>query len=123
MNKLSIPEKIVLEKEVTSNLRTKDVPKLLGLIIPGILIAAVVWITAAEAPMTQLITLIIAFSYTGLCYALVARIEGALSILDYLGLMVRFYREQQIYYYKEKKEVIYRVCSEEPAEDGSNSFH
>lgn len=111
MEKLSIPERISLEKEVAPNLRSKDLPKLFGMVIPGIVITVIVWICASDAPLTQLIALIIGFLYMGLCYALVAKIDGSLSVIEHLGRTLRFYRNQQIYYFKHEKEVVYHVQS------------
>lgn len=109
MDKLSIPEKISLEKEVAAGLRTKDLPKLLALAVPGVAVAVVVWIFSADDPLAQLISIIAAVAWCILCGAMVVRVDGSFSMLNYIELFIRSEKEQKQYYYQHKKEAIYLV--------------
>lgn len=119
MKELSIPEKISLEPEIAPGIRRRDLPALLAMALPGLVVGIGFW-AAFTSPMAKLIAIAAAIGYLFLCCVFVARIEGAQSILGYLTLLTRFFREQQRFCYKEEKEEIYYVSAEgSQAADGA----
>lgn len=111
MKELSFPENITLEKEIAPGLLRKDLKKLFALAVPGTVIGVAVWTICKGQPLIQLVAMVATLLYLFLCYAIVVRVDGAMSIYNYLALLVRFHREQQRFYYKQPKEVLYRVES------------
>lgn len=111
MKELSFPENITLEKEIAPGLLRKDLKKLLALAVPGAVIGIAIWALSGHRPLTQLVAMVSTLLYLFLCYAIVVRVDGTTSIYSYLALLVRFYREQQSFSYKQPKEVLYRVES------------
>lgn len=107
MKELTIPENISLEKELITGIRKQDVPKLLLLAAPGVIIGITVWICNQERPMTQLIAMLAAIGWLALSYAITARVEGSPSILSFIELLIRYHRQQQRYLYKQGEENIY----------------
>lgn len=123
MNNLIIPERISLEKEAIPGVRVRDLPKLAAIAVPGVLVASIVWGISADQPLTQLITMIAIVLYLFFSYAVVARIEGSPSVLDYLGLLVRFIGEQQCFYYKHGREMLTYVAAERSEKTNSTGIH
>ena len=116
MKDLLIPEKISLESEIITGIRRKDVKKLVALAVPGAAIGIAVWLLNSN-PMVQFISMIVTFGYLFLCYVVVARVEGTPSVLNYLELLIRFHREQQHFYYKQRKETLYYVSDVQSASE------
>lgn len=121
--KLIIPEKISLEKESAPGIRRKDLKKLIAIAAPGTAIGIIMWTAFTERPLVQLVSMISIIIYLFLCYVIVARIDGSLSILDYLGLLIRFRREQQRFYYKQGKEKLFHVTAEGSPKNISAGIH
>lgn len=109
MKDLSIPEKISLEKELAPGIWRKDLPKLLTMAIPGLIVGIIVWALSSDYPLTQFVIGLAIIIYLSICFVLIARIDGTQSILSFLELKIRFRREQQHFYYKQGKEKLYHV--------------
>lgn len=123
MKDLSFPENITLEKEIAPGILRKDLKKLIGIAIPGTVIGIIVWSFGANQPLIQLVALIAVLLNLFVCYVVMARIDGSMSIYNYLALLIRFHREQQRFYYKQPKEVLYRVGTTRSQETGSAGVH
>lgn len=125
MKDLMIPENLSLEKEVVSGIQQRDIKKLIAIAVPGSTIGIIVWLSASD-PMVQFIAMLATLGYLALCYAVVARIEGTPSILNYIELLIRFQREQQRFYYKQGKEKLYHVAAQSangyPEADGTGIY-
>lgn len=108
--KLIIPEKISLQKELAPGIGWKELKQLLVIALPGVILGVTVWFSASGHPLTQLIALVCTIIYLPFCYSLVARFDGAPSLLTHVSLQVQFHRQQQKFYYKQEKEALYYVA-------------
>ena len=123
MKDLTIPEKITLENEVVPNIWRRDIPKLLAIAVPGAIIGIIVWACTSQKPLIRLVSMLVTCLYLCLSYALVARIDGSRSILSHLELTIRFYREQQRFYYKQGKEQLCYVETDRSKEADGPDIH
>lgn len=111
MRKLFVPARISLEKYYLPGITKKEGIPLLLTTVPGLTVTMILWFSL-EAPLAKLGALFGGFCYCGLCYAVLARIDGSLSIATFVARVIRFYRSQKQYYYKHGKEVLYHVAEE-----------
>lgn len=123
MDKLTIPEKISLEKEIGWGIRRKDLPKLITLALPGTIIGIAVWSACLNRPLMRLISLFLTVVYLFLSCILVARIDGNRSVLDQIQLFLRFLRGQHTFYYKKAKEDLYYVDKNRSEEANSSGIY
>lgn len=108
MKKLSIPENISLDQELIPGIGKQELPRLLIAAIPGLVCLVVIyWLVTS--PGIRLLTMICGMGYLGLSYAFVARVDKNQSIYTFIARIIRFWRSQKKFYYRQKKEVIYRV--------------
>lgn len=106
MKKLIFPEKINLEKQVLSGLSKKDFQKMLRYLLPGLAILLFFWATTKD-PARQILFVFLALGYAGACDAVFIKIDGSISIYEYLSRIHKFYRSQKKYLYKQQEELIY----------------
>lgn len=111
MKKLSIPERISLEKYWLPGITKKELVPLLCAVTPGVVVTIILW-CVLETPLMQIVALGGGIGYAGLCYAIFAKIDGVQSIYNYISRIIRFYSSQRRFYYKHGKEVIYYVGEE-----------
>ncbi len=105
MKKLMIPEFISLEKEYLPGIGAKELKQLLLSAVPGTAAAVVIWLLIGD-PVKQLLTMILGIGYVILCYMIFTKIDKRQSIYSYIAKIVRFQRNQKIFYYRQEKEVI-----------------
>lgn len=111
MKKLSIPEHITLDREYLPGIGKRELLRLMVSGAPGLLVAVIAW-AVMTAPGPKLIAMVCGIGWFACCYAVVARIEQNQSIYSFLTRIVRFWRGQKKYYYKQESEVIRRVEEE-----------
>lgn len=100
MRKLTMPEHISLRREFLQGMGGKELRQFAISALPGLLLALVAWLTLSE-PGPRLIALGLGFAWVAACYAMTRRIDGDISMYAYIKRILRFYRQQKDYYYKE----------------------
>ena len=111
MKKLSIPEKIVLEKQYFPGIGKHELRQLMVTALPGLLLSFVLFFTL-EAPGARLGVLLAGFLFCGACYSLFVKVEGGFSIYTFLKRVWQFHRSQKSYYYMHGKEEVHYVGEE-----------
>lgn len=108
MKKLSIPENISLDQEFIPGIGKQELPRLLIAVVPGLILLVVIyWLV--HSPGIRLLIMVCGMGYLGLSYIFVARVEKNQSIYTFIARTIRFWRSQKKFYYKQEKEVMYRV--------------
>lgn len=113
MKKLSIPERISLEKYWLPGITKKELLPFLCAVIPGVVVTIILW-CVLETPLMQIVALGGGIGYAGLCYAIFAKIDGVQSIYTFVARIIRFNKSQKQFYYRHGKEVLYRVKENRP---------
>ena len=105
MKKLSIPEHISLDKEFLPGMGPKELRQFLTAAVPGLVLMLLIWIFAGD-PGIQIISMLLGMGYLAICFAFFVKIEGGQSMYVFLARIIRFYREQNKFHYKQEKEAI-----------------
>lgn len=105
MKKLSIPEHISLEKEFLPGMGPRELRQYLTAAVPGLVVMVLIWVFAGS-PRTQVFSMLLGMGYLAICFAFFVKIEGGHSMYIFLAHIVRFYREQNKFQYKQEKEAI-----------------
>lgn len=113
MKKLSIPERIVLERQLLPGIGKREIRLFLTTALPGLILAFLLFFRL-EAPAQKLVSLELGFFYCGCCYGLFAKVEGGLSIYLYLMRIWKYHRSQKNYSFKREKEVLHYVGETRP---------
>lgn len=114
MKDLTFPENIVLEPETLPGILRKDLRKLITLALPGVAVGVCVWVAGDGSPLMQLIAMMAMLAWLFVCYVIMVRLDGSLSIYNYISLMLRFLKEQQRFKYNQPKEALYVFAATRP---------
>lgn len=106
MKKLSVPERITLDKQYLPGIGKVELKQLLIAGLPGLLITGILWFCLSD-PGSKLICLICGMIYITICYAAVVKVDGSQSMYTFLLRIYRFRRGQKRYFYKNEKEALY----------------
>lgn len=111
MSKLSIPEDISLDHDYMPGIGQAELKRLLMTAVPGVLVTVIAWLTVRE-PIQQLVFMGCGAGYVAVCYGFFAKVDKQQSIYTYLAKIVRFWRSQKKYFYRQELEVI-RLAEDE----------
>lgn len=104
MTKLSIPERITLQRELIRGMGKKEIRQFFAATFPGAILAMVLW-GSQEDPGARLLTMIGCFLWIGLCYAVFVKIESGLSVYEFIKRILRFFTTQNKYFYREVTQI------------------
>lgn len=105
MNKLPVPENIPLRWELWRGFGKPELIRT-GIITAIAAAACVVWCMISGSQNSKVISVAVVLAVIFTCIALFSQMEQGLSIYEFFRRQKRFSKEQQVFRYKQKDEVI-----------------
>ena len=111
MNKLPVPENIPLRWELWRGFGKPELIRT-GIVAAIATAVCVVWCVISGSQNSKVISVVIVLAVIFACIAVFSQMEQGLSIYAFFQRQKRFAKEQQLFRYKQKAEVIVFVPEE-----------